>query len=70
MGCTPIPLPMVAMLAMLRTIDVRDDRVVMTIDSDGTNVTRTVHLDLAEHPRASSLRCSGIRSADGMATRS
>ena len=49
-GCTAIPLPMVAMLAMLRTIDVRDDRVVMTIDSDGTNVTRTVHLDLAEHP--------------------
>jgi hypothetical protein len=49
-GCTPIPLPMVAMLAMLRTIDVRDDRVVMTIDSDGTHVTRTVHLDLAEHP--------------------
>jgi|SRR5688572_1675899 len=50
LGCTPIPLPMVAMLAMLRTIDVRDDRVVMTIDSDGTDVTRTVHLDLAAHP--------------------
>jgi hypothetical protein len=49
-GCTPIPLPMVAMLAMLRTIDVRDDRVVMKIDSDGTEVTRTIHLDLAEHP--------------------
>ena len=50
LGCTPIPLPMVAMLAMLRTIDVRDDRVVMKIDSDGTDVTRTVHLDLAAHP--------------------
>jgi hypothetical protein len=49
-GCTPIPLPMVAMLAMLRTIDVRDDRVVMTIDSDGSDATRTIYLDLAEHP--------------------
>jgi hypothetical protein len=49
-GCNAIPLPMVAMLAMLRTIDVRDDRVVMNIDSDGTIVTRTIHLDLAEHP--------------------
>jgi len=49
-GCTPIPLPMVAMLAMLRTIDVRDDRVVMSIDSDGSIATRTVHLGLAGHP--------------------
>jgi hypothetical protein len=49
-GCTPIPLPMVAMLAMLRTLDVRDDRVVMKIDSDGSDATRTIHLDLAEHP--------------------
>lgn len=49
-GCTPIPLPMVAMLAMLRTIDVRADRVVMKIDSDGTDATRTIHLDLVEHP--------------------
>jgi hypothetical protein len=48
-GCTPIPLPMVAMLAMLRTIDVRDDRVVMTIDSDGNDATRTIYLN-AEHP--------------------
>jgi hypothetical protein len=49
-GCTAIPLPMVTMLAMLRTIDVRDDRVVMKIDSDGTDATRTIHLDLALHP--------------------
>ena len=49
-GCTPIPLPMVAMLAVLRTIDVRDDRVVMKIDSDGSDAMRTVYLDLAEHP--------------------
>ena len=49
-GCTPIPLPMVAMLAMLRTIDVHDDRVVMKIDSDGSDATRTIHLGLAEHP--------------------
>jgi hypothetical protein len=49
-GCTAIPLPMVAMMAMLRTIDVRDDRVVINHDSDGTDVTRTVHLGLAEHP--------------------
>jgi hypothetical protein len=49
-GCTPIPLPMVAMLAMLRTIDVRDDRVVMKIDSDGSDATRTIYLTLAEHP--------------------
>jgi len=50
LGCTPIPLPMVTMLAMLRTIDVRDDRVVMKIDSDGNDATRTIYLDLAEHP--------------------
>jgi hypothetical protein len=49
-GCTPIPLPMVAMLPMLRTIDVRDDRVVMKIDSDGNDATRTIYLDLTEHP--------------------
>jgi hypothetical protein len=49
-GCTAIPLPMVQMLAMLRTIEVRDDRVVIKIDSDGTVATRTIHLDLAEHP--------------------
>jgi hypothetical protein len=49
-GCTPMPLPMVAMLGMLRTIDVRDDRVVMRIDSDGNDATRTIYLDLAEHP--------------------
>jgi hypothetical protein len=49
-GCAPIPMPMVAMLAMLRTIDVRDDRVVMKIDSDGSDATRTIRLDLAEHP--------------------
>jgi hypothetical protein len=42
--------PMVAMLAMLRTIDVRDDRVVIQIDSDGSDATRTIYLDLAEHP--------------------
>jgi hypothetical protein len=49
-GCTPIPLPMVAMLAMLRTIEVRDDRVVMKIDSDGNDAARTIYLDLVEHP--------------------
>jgi hypothetical protein len=49
-GCTPIPLPMVAMLAMLRTIDVREDRIVMKIDSDGNDATRTIYLNLAEHP--------------------
>lgn len=49
-GCTPIPLPMVTMLAMMRTIDVRDDRVVMKIDSDGSDATRTIYLDLDEHP--------------------
>ena len=49
-GCSAIPLPMVAMLAMLRTSDVRDDRVVMKIDSDGTDAIRTIYLGLAEHP--------------------
>jgi hypothetical protein len=29
---------------------VQGDRVLIKIDSDGTDVTRTVHLDLAEHP--------------------
>jgi len=37
-------------LPQLRTIEVRDDRVVMKIDADGVDATRTVHLDLAAHP--------------------
>ena len=49
-GCSPIPLPMVSMLAMLRTFDVRDDRVVMKIDSDGSDCNTHDFLDFAEHP--------------------
>jgi hypothetical protein len=41
---------MTTMRPLLREIDVRDDRVVMTIDADGTAATRTIRLDLAEHP--------------------
>jgi hypothetical protein len=49
-GCDALPLPMLTQLPLLRTIDVRDDRVVMTVDSDGVDAARIVHLDLAEHP--------------------
>ncbi|HXS79141.1 MAG TPA: DUF6152 family protein [Gammaproteobacteria bacterium] len=49
-GCTAIPLPMLTLLPLLRTVEVHDDRVVMKIDSDGVDATRTVRLDLAEHP--------------------
>jgi hypothetical protein len=49
-GCDALPLPMLMQLPLLRTIEVRDDRVVMTVDSDGVDATRIVRLDLAEHP--------------------
>lgn len=49
-GCEALPPPMLTQLPLLRTIEVRDDRVVMTVDSDGTDATRIVRLDLAEHP--------------------
>ena len=48
--CTALPPPMLTQLPQLRTIEVADDRVVMTIDADGVDATRVVHLDLAEHP--------------------
>jgi hypothetical protein len=49
-GCTALPLPMMTQLPQLRTIEVRDDRLVMKIDADGVDATRTVRLDLTEHP--------------------
>ena len=49
-GCTALPPPMLTQLPQLRTIEVADDRVVMTIDADGVDATRVVHLDLAQHP--------------------
>lgn len=49
-GCNVLPLPMLALLPPLRIIEARDDRVLMTFDSDGIQATRTIHLDLAAHP--------------------
>jgi hypothetical protein len=49
-GCTALPPPMLTQLPPLRTLEVLDDRVVMKVDADGVDATRTVHLDLAEHP--------------------
>lgn len=49
-GCTALPIPMLMQVPPLRTIELGDDRVVMKIDADGVDVTRTIHLDLAEHP--------------------
>jgi hypothetical protein len=49
-GCTALPLPMLMQLPQPRTLDVGDERVVMTIDSDGVEAARVIHLDLAAHP--------------------
>jgi hypothetical protein len=49
-GCTALPPPMLTQLPQMRTIEVRDDRVVMNVDADGVDATRTVRLDLVEHP--------------------
>jgi hypothetical protein len=49
-GCGALTPPMLMQLPLLRTIEVRDDRVVMAVDSDGVDATRIVRLDLAEHP--------------------
>jgi len=49
-GCTALPIPMLMQVPPLRTIELGDDRVLIKIDADGVDVTRIVHLDLAQHP--------------------
>jgi hypothetical protein len=49
-GCIALPPPMLLQLPQMRTIEVGADRIVMKIDADGVDATRTVHLDLREHP--------------------
>jgi hypothetical protein len=49
-GCTALPVPMLTQLPMLRTLEVSDERVVMSVDADGVEATRIIRLDLAEHP--------------------
>jgi len=49
-GCTALPLPMLAQVPVLRTIDVGDDLVLMRFDADGVDVSRTIHVDATEHP--------------------
>jgi hypothetical protein len=49
-GCTALPVPMLMQLSQLRTIEVGDDLVRMRLDSDGVDASRTIHLDLTEHP--------------------
>jgi hypothetical protein len=48
--CSLVPPPMLTQRPQLRTLEVGDDRVVMTVDADGAPATRIIHLDLAEHP--------------------
>ena len=49
-GCEALPLPMLMQVPPMRAIEVGEDRVVIKIDADGVDATRTVHLDLAAHP--------------------
>lgn len=49
-GCTALPPPMLMQLPQLRTIEVFDDRVVVSVDADGSEAIRIIHLDLADHP--------------------
>jgi hypothetical protein len=49
-GCTALPLPMLMALPQPRRLDIGAQRVVMTVDSDGVEVARVIHLDLAAHP--------------------
>ena len=50
-GCTSSPPPMLMQLPQLRTIELRDDRVVLKVDADGVDATRVIHLDLAAQVR-------------------
>lgn len=50
LGCTSSPPPMLMQLPQLRTIEIRDDRVVLKVDADGVDATRVIRLDLAAHP--------------------
>jgi hypothetical protein len=47
--CYVEPVPFLAVLDELRTIDIGDDEVVMRFDNTGDHVTRTIHMG-AEHP--------------------
>jgi hypothetical protein len=49
-GCTAVPPPMLTQLPQMRTIEVGANHVVMKVDADGVDATRTIRLDLAEHP--------------------
>jgi hypothetical protein len=49
-GCTALPVPMLMQLPQLRTIEQRDASIVMKVDADGVEATRTVFLGMAEHP--------------------
>lgn len=48
--CAASPPPMLMQLPQLRTIEVGDDAVVISVDADGNSAVRTVHLGAAEHP--------------------
>ena len=47
--CYVEPIPFLAVLDELRTIEIGDDEVVMRFDNTGDHVERTIHMD-AEHP--------------------
>jgi hypothetical protein len=47
--CEPWPVPGLTILPALRTIEVRNDAVIMTVDSAGLEVVRTVRLGTVEH---------------------
>jgi hypothetical protein len=49
-SCDAVPPPMLTQLSQLRTLEVSGDRAVMKIDADGSDATRTIHLNAAEHP--------------------
>jgi hypothetical protein len=50
LGCEALPIPMLMMVPPMRTIEIGADRVLIHIDADGVDATRTVYLNLAAHP--------------------
>jgi hypothetical protein len=48
--CEPIPPPPLSFVPDLRTIEVRDDAVVIRFEAQGLNLERIVHLHQEEHP--------------------
>ena len=67
--CYVEPIPFLAVLDELRTIEIGEDEVVMRFDNSGDHVVRNIHMD-GEHPADVNPGSRGTPSAGGRAIRS